>query len=178
MTAQDLWRGATRFGLTLAMVGTVRCAPEVAAPKCLDPSGELDRSAAPGAAGLPGWAVGEFGYHQTDLVNLRIRADGSFDYFLDGGDYGRCISDRASYADGKVRLPLGSNPTEAFLVKTVDGRFFLEVPAYQCRWQELTTSALCGTDPGGCGGYGGSVPCSFNEAAGGCTGAVGSDGGK
>jgi hypothetical protein len=158
---------AALLGVTGLGLVSLRC--DVGAEVCHTP-GALDTATNAGAAELPSWAIGDFAYHHTDIFVWHIEADGTFYQLSSLGDANGCGSGWATWEEGRVRLRYGDGPAapEESLATTVDGRFWLDFGAAstrECRWEELEPTALCGRDPGGCGGWGEAVACSWEEAS-------------
>lgn len=154
------------------------CLLAMAAPDCVrgehceGPGDRIDATSDRPAGELPSWAVGSFGRHDGDIFNYLILEDGTAYSALDGGDYGGCGQAWAVFANGRLHIvsdPQDLTPLHTVIVRTTDGRFFetsSDNNDLTCDWDELEPTNLCGKKVGGCGGYGGSEPCPWEEVGG------------
>jgi hypothetical protein len=118
---------------------------------------------------VPDWALGyTFTRHHVDVDWFHYNDDGTVYAEYDGGDVGGSNCERIRVENGRlvapsmVRISAYGDRTTPYLVRTVDGRFFVHVAKGYAEYQRAD---LCGRGGGGCGGYDSVAPCTANELA-------------
>lgn len=160
-----------RFLLVLLLTNGVVPNCSDSSSECAGPGDAIDPASDAPAGELPSWAIGGFGRHDIDITNYWIEADGTAFHAIDGGDFGGCGQLTATFSEGRVHLLDDGETVDGphrVLVTTTDGRFFEGDSGNDdtsCGWKELEGNNLCGRDVGGCGGYGSSVVCEWDEIA-------------